>query len=241
MKLAILSDIHGNLEALKQVLADIDRSEVIRIFCLGDIIGYGPEPDQAISLIRQRKIPTIMGNHELAVLEPQYLEWFNPNARDSLEKTITLLSNKAIRYIGKLETSMVAFDCRFVHGFPPDSALTYLTFVTESELNHTFENMKEKICFLGHTHTLEIINYNGNMVNRSPLQKGIIDLCMENQYIINIGSVGQPRDGNNTAKYVIWDTTAYTLEVRFIPYNIKKVSDKILEIGLPEVHARRLW
>ena len=241
MKLAILSDIHANDEAFTQVLADIDRSEVTRVFCLGDVIGYGPEPNQSISLIRGRNIPAIIGNHELAVLEPQYLEWFNPDARVSLEKTTTLLSDESKRYIRELEPSIVAFNCRFVHGFPPDSSLTYLTFVTESELRHTFVDMKENICFLGHTHTLEIVSYNENSVERSPLNRGITDLNVDNQYIINVGSVGQPRDGNNTAKYVIWDTVNHTVEVRFVPYDIQKVADKILEIGLPEVHARRLW
>jgi len=241
MRLAILSDIHANDDALFKVLADIDRSEVTHIFCLGDIIGYGPEPEKSISLIRRRNIPTLTGNHELAVLEPEYMEWFNPDAVVSIEKTITLLSDESKRYIGGLKPFMVEFNCRFVHGFPPDSSLTYLTFVSESELKHTFADMKENICFLGHTHTLEIVSYNGSSVKRSPLHRGITHLRTDNQYIINVGSVGQPRDGNNAAKYVIWDTATHTVEVRFVPYNIQKVADKILEIGLPEVHARRLW
>lgn len=241
MKLAILSDIHGNLEALQQVLADIDTSEVTEIFCLGDIIGYGPEPNQVISLILKRAIPTVLGNHELAVLEPEHLEWFNPNARVSLNKTVTLLTRESHRYIEKLESSMVAWNCRFVHGFPPDSPLTYLTFVPEREISRAFNSMKEKVCFIGHTHKLELIEYTGKFINRSPLKKGILYLNKDNQYIVNIGSVGQPRDGDNTAKYGIWDTERCSLEVRFIPYDIQKVADKIIAAGLPEVHAHRLW
>jgi predicted phosphodiesterase len=241
MRLAILSDIHGNSEALKQVLADIDRCELNEIFCLGDNIGYGPEPDEVISLIRQRNIPGILGNHELAVLEPEQLESFNPNARASLIKTMPLLSREAYRYIGELVPSMVAWDCRFVHGYPPDSALTYLTFVTENTLRRTFEKMKEKICFLEHTHELEIVRYNGHAIRRSPLGEARLTLSRKNQYMVNIGSVGQPRDGNSTAKYAILDTDAYSLEIRFVPYDIKKVADKIRQIGFPEVHARRLW
>jgi predicted phosphodiesterase len=241
MKIAVLSDIHANDEALTQVFADIDRSGVTQIICLGDVIGYGPEPDRSISLLREWHVPTLLGNHELAVSEPQVLEWFNPDACISLEKTIPLLSHKSRRYISGLAPYMVAFNCRFVHGFPPDSCMTYLTFVTESSLKDTFEKMTENICFLGHTHTLEIVSYNGNYIERSPLRRGITGLDEDNKYIINVGSVGQPRDGNNKAKYVIWDTLNHTVEVRFVSYNIQKVANKILEIGLPEIHARRLW
>jgi len=241
MKFAVISDIHGNSEALKQVLGDIDEQGLDDIFCLGDIIGYGPEPNEVISLIRQRSIPTILGNHELAVLDPQYLEWFNLNAKISVKKTITFLSTESFRYIRTLASSLTVLGCRLVHGFPPDSALTYLTFVSQDDLKRAFVKMDEKICFLGHTHRLEIVEFRKGLIHRFPVQRGVLTLSPGNQYIINIGSVGQPRDGNPMAKYAIWDTDAYTLEIRFVPYDIKKVADKIGEIGLPEVHARRLW
>jgi len=241
MKIAVISDIHANLEAFIQVLADIDRSNVDEIVSLGDNIGYGPEPDKVVQLIRERKIPSVMGNHEMVVTDRAHLEWFNPTARKSLQDTIALLSNESIDYICKMKNCIVSETYRFVHGFPPDSPTTYLFQVPEEKLRQTFKQMKEKICFIGHTHELEIIGFDGQTITRSPMHKGITFLYDEKQYIINIGSVGQPRDGNNNAKYVIWDTLNYHVEVRFVPYDIAAVVNKILEAGLPKTHADRLW
>ena len=240
MRMAVISDIHGNLEAFKQVLIDIGKSNIDNTICLGDNIGYGPEPEQVVTMIKDRNIPTVMGNHELAVIDRNYLSLFNPLARKSLLKTIELLSEETINFISGLEPFLIRYDCRFVHGFPPDSASIYLFQVSEDELLLTFKQMKERICFLGHTHRLEIIDFNGQIITSAPLTKGITNLNRNYQYIINIGSVGQPRDGNNCAKYVIWDTTNNNIEVKFIPYDIVSVIDKIITTGLPIEHAVRL-
>jgi predicted phosphodiesterase len=241
MRLAVISDIHGNMEAFHQVLTDIDKSGIDAIFCLGDIVGYGPEPDAAVKQVQERNIPTIMGNHELAVANPKILELFNPLARLSLQKTIQLLSEPSIQFVCELNSFITSNDCRFVHGFPPDSITTYLFQASEEQLQRSFEQMSETICFLGHTHTPEIIVFDGQHITRGPLYEGITKLNKECRYIINTGSVGQPRDDNNNAKYVIWDSAKLNLEVRYVPYDISTVVNKILEAGLPEAHAKRLW
>jgi diadenosine tetraphosphatase ApaH/serine/threonine PP2A family protein phosphatase len=151
-----------------------------------------------------------------------------------------LLSEETINFISGLEPFLIHYEGRFVHGFPPDSATMYLFQVSEDELLRTFKQMKERICFLGHTHRLEIIDFNGQIITRTPLTKSITNLNRDHKYIINIGSVGQPRDGNNCAKYVIWDTLKNNIEVRFIPYDIVSVVDKIIAAGLPIEHAVRL-
>ncbi len=241
MKIAIISDIHGNLEAFKEVLADIDRANVGAIISLGDNIGYGPEPDQVIRTVRERDIPSVMGNHEMVVTDRAHLAWFNPVARRSLQKTVSLLSNESINYISGMKFFLIFEGYHFVHGFPPDSATTYLFQVSEDKLRDTFKNMNEKICFVGHTHELEIVGFDGEMITRTPMHKGITFLHDQKQYIINIGSVGQPRDGDNNAKYVIWDTANYHIEVKYVPYDIGKVVSRILALGLPKAHADRLW
>lgn len=240
MKIAIISDIHGNLEAFQEVLADIDRSGVDDLISLGDNIGYGPDPEQVVHLIRDRNIPSVIGNHELAIINHDFFDWFNPTARLSLEKTIGFLSENSIQFIRTLNYTMLSYGCRFVHGFPPDSAIIYLFQVAEDTLYRTFRQMKERICFIGHTHELQMIAFDGQGLSYRPLHEGAIRLENDHRYIINIGSVGQPRDGNNNAKYVIWDTSNDELHVRFIPYDIKTVADKILSAGLPDVHAMRL-
>jgi predicted phosphodiesterase len=240
MRMAVISDVHANLDALEQVFTDIDGSNIDRAICLGDSIGYGPEPEQVVAMINDRHIPSILGNHELAVVDQKYLTWFNPLARRSLLKTIEMLSEKTINFISKLKSFMIYDEYRFVHGFPPDSATTYLFQIAEDELLRTFKQMKEKICFIGHTHRLEIIDFNGRSITRSPLTQSAVNLNSANQYIINIGSVGQPRDGDNHAKYIILDTEKKSIEVKFIPYDIASVVNKIVEAGLPTEHAIRL-
>jgi predicted phosphodiesterase len=241
MRLAVFSDIHGNLEAFQAVLTDAGQSQIDAMVCLGDNIGYGPDPDPVILHIKQRRIASVLGNHELALQNPKYLQWFNPLARTSLEKTLKMLSEDSMHFIRHLQPVIVRCGCRFVHGFPPDSATTYLFQVSDDRLRSTLQAMKERICFIGHTHDLELVDFDGEAVNRSGLFRGPTYLMPERRYIINIGSVGQPRDGNNNAKYVIWDSSSDTLDVRYIPYDIGLVANKIIAAGLPEPHARRLW
>jgi predicted phosphodiesterase len=241
MRLAVISDIHGNLDAFNQVLADIDRSKVDEIICLGDNIGYGPEPDQVIKTVQARRISSVIGNHELAVIQPKFLKWFNPVARKSIQKSLPLLSERSLSYISKQKSFFVAHGCRFVHGFPPDSALIYMFQVSEHRKRLALKNMRENVCFVGHTHMLEMIRYDGLSCDTKSLNEGITDLEYEEKYIFNIGSVGQPRDGDNRAKYAIWDVSDHTLEIRSVPYDIGSVVDKMKKAGLPEAHARRLW
>ena len=241
MKLAIISDIHGNYDAFQKVMADIDKSGVDRIISLGDNIGYGPEPDRVVQKIMARDIPSVQGNHELAVKDEEYLNWFNPVARKSLIKTSDLLSESSNKFVTELEPFLTLDDCRYVHGFPPDSPLIYMFQASERRKKQVFEEIPQRLCFIGHTHTLEIIGYDGNSMEYSDLPEGLTNLAGDKKYIINIGSVGQPRDTNNDAKYVIWDSSADTIDVRFISYDIAAVVQKIKDAGLPAEHAQRLW
>jgi predicted phosphodiesterase len=241
MKVAIISDIHGNYDAFREVMTDIDQSKVDRIISLGDNIGYGPEPDRVVREIMARNIPSVQGNHELAVKDEKYLTWFNPAARKSLIKTRELLSESSIKFVTELEPCITSDDCRYVHGFPPASPLLYMFQPSENRKKQIFKKIPERLSFIGHTHTLEMIAYDGKTMEYSDLPRGVINLEADNKYIINIGSVGQPRDTSNEAKYVIWDSSADTIDVRFIAYDIAAVVQKIKDAGLPESHASRLW
>lgn len=241
MRLAIFSDAHGNFDALKQVIKDIDSSDVDAVISLGDNIGYGPESDRVIKKIKALNIPSVQGNHELAVNDEEYLNWFNPAARKSLIKTRDKLSKASLRHISQFEPVITSYGCRFVHGFPPDSPLIYAYQVSEGRKQEAFEEMAERLCFIGHTHTLEIIGYDGKDIEYETLPEGLSRLEPDKKYIINVGSVGQPRDSSNNAKYVIWDSLANSLDVRFLSYDIASVVKKIKAAGLPEEHAERLW
>jgi predicted phosphodiesterase len=241
MKVAIISDIHGNMDAFERVLADIAGSRVDDIISLGDNIGYGPEPDSVIKRIRQRDITSVQGNHELALIKPSYLSWFNAAARQSLTITLKLLSAQSIEFISKLGTHLSAYGCRFVHGFPPNCPLTYLFQVSEDKKIKTLENLSEKRCFIGHTHTLDLIGSGRQGLECDYLKEGLNKLDARRKYIISAGSVGQPRDGNNKSKYLIWDSSEDTVEVRYVAYDIAAVVKKIQAAGLPQEHAERLW
>ena len=240
MKTAILSDIHGNATALEAVLKDIDACFVDNVLSLGDNIGYGPEPEKVIRILISRKIPSVTGNHELGVTRPNFLPLFNPVARKSIEMTLDMLSEDSIAQIKQFPNVIVKKDLRFVHGFPPDSPTKYLFELTDEEIQHSLSQMMERYCFIGHTHELEILILEKDHLTRLPLVEGIFPLDPNNKYLINSGSVGQPRDGNSQAKYLIWDSETSVLSVRYITYNISDTVKKIYKAGLPEQHALRL-
>ena len=241
MRLAVISDTHGNFDAFEEVLKDIDRSAVDAMISLGDNIGYGPEPDRVIKKLIELDIPSVRGNHELAIEDQEYLNWFNPAARKSLIKTRKLLSKTSLEHISQFKPFITSDDCRFVHGFPPDSSLIYMYQISEGRKQEVFGEMIEKLCFIGHTHTLDIMGYAGKEIEYEDLPEGVFRLDPEKKYIINVGSVGQPRDSSNNAKYVIWDSAQDSLDVRFISYDIAAVVKKIKTAGLPKEHAQRLW
>jgi len=241
MRFAVISDIHGNLEALQAVLTDIDNSRIDAVFSLGDHIGYGPDPEAVVAEMTARKFPAVMGNHELAVIEPAHLEWFNSAARQSLTKSIAMLSNESVDSIGRMKKVMTHAGCLFVHGFPPDSVNTYRFQVIGEERLQVMQSMSQPICFIGHTHELALLSSDGKSTTRQILYEGTVDLPKNGRHIINVGSVGQPRDGNNNAKYAIWDSNEFSLEIKYIPYDIAAVAEKIIAADLPRSHANRLW
>ncbi|MGD9301536.1 MAG: metallophosphoesterase family protein [Desulfobacterales bacterium] len=241
MRLAIFSDTHGNYDAFRPVIKDIEASDVDAVVSLGDNIGYGPEPELIIEKLQNLNIPSVQGNHELALKDEDYLNCFNPAARKSLIKTRNLLSKASIRYISQFKPFITSYGCRFVHGFPPDSPLIYSFQVSAGRTREVFNEMAERMCFIGHTHTLETIGYDGRKLQHEELCEGLYRLNPEKKYIINVGSVGQPRDSSNNAKYVIWDSLEATLNIRYLSYDIESVVLKIRAVGLPEEHAQRLW
>jgi predicted phosphodiesterase len=241
MRLAVISDIHGNLEAFREILTDIDSSQIDQVVCLGDNIGYGPEPETVVTLLRERRIPSVMGNHELGIVDPSTFHWFNSNAQASLLLTRKLISNDTLAFLTGLPATLVLEDCLGVHGYPPDSVTRYLFDVAEEELSALLKNLTQRLVFVGHTHDLELIIWDGLELVRRELGPGVSPLQPTQRCLVNVGSVGQPRDGNNNAKYVIWDNVENLLDVRFVSYDIAKTADKIIRLGFPRFYATRLW
>ena len=240
MKIAVLSDIHGNMEAFTAVLADCKAMGISRYVNLGDMIGYGPDPQKVLDRIREEGIPSVLGNHELGIIHKKDRRWFNPTSRKSLSITENLLAPDGVAFIETLPRWIELHGGYYIHGFPPSSIKTYLFEKSENMLTRWFKSNGHPRVFVGHTHDLEIVSWDGRQVEKDRLTKGRFVLN-KRKYITTAGSIGQPRDGNNTAKYLIWDPDEQVLEVRFIPYDIETTAAKIRRRGFPDQYATRLF
>ncbi|MFO7910625.1 MAG: metallophosphoesterase family protein [Desulfotignum sp.] len=240
MKFAVLSDIHGNLEALHTVMEEIRHQRVDTVITLGDNIGYGPDSQAVMDLLAEHKIASVLGNHEMAVKNRASLEWFNPMAQKALEITLAQLSGPAVAKICKLPFFLVKEDLRFVHGVPPANLFLYLFQVPEKKLIQKLDRLQERICFVGHTHDLGIISWDGDRLSKDKPRPGIIQLDQNKKYIINAGSVGQPRDGTPEAKFLVYDTQTRQLSVMAVAYPFAETGKKIIAAGIPKMYAEKL-
>jgi predicted phosphodiesterase len=241
MRLAVLSDIHGNLEAFCHCLDDIDLSGVDQIVNLGDSIGYGPQPEEVLNLLKKRGIPNIVGNHELATIDKDFRLWLTPSTLKSITHTLKYLSSESLSYIKNLPSCRMVEGALLVHGCPPDSPTIYLNHMSLSETRETFESNEFNIAFTGHTHRLMLIRYDGKDLTFKPLNKDTMVLEKGYRYIVNVGSVGQPRDDDPRAKYIIWDNNSNTLEIRRISYDVVKTAAEIMKRGFQRKDADRLF
>ncbi len=239
MRLAVLSDIHGNLEALDRVLEDISSRRIRTCYFLGDAISYGPEPDLCLGRLRENNFYCVLGNHELAIVQPETKKYFNPPTREHFDQSRRLLSDHSLEFISTWPCLRTEHDMLLVHGCPPDSPVRYLFEVQDDELSRIISSMDQFIAFVGHTHELELVQCRGNVMQRRLLSRGVYSLDAD-RVLVNAGSVGQPRDGDNRAKYIVWDQEKLELEVCFVEYDIHKTVRGILDRGFPDYYAQRL-
>ena len=240
MKIAVLSDIHSNLEALEAVSRDLDRQQAQRVICLGDNIGYGPDPEKVVQHIRKRGYESILGNHEFALMDHRGRRWLNFQAAENNEATGQLLSAESIEYCRSLPLFIKVGGGHFVHAYPPDSLFRYLYRQSDDKITALFAKEAAALFFVGHTHKLQLVTSEDGGIVRSRLGRGRVSLNAEQKYIINCGSVGQPRNGDSQAKYLLWHVDETELEIRFVDYAREMTQQKIRDRGFPEVYAMRL-
>lgn len=240
MKIGVMSDIHGNSEALSEVLIDIEKQSVDKIICTGDLVGYGPYPNEVVDVFIDQKISSTLGNHDVATFDMELLNDLGGIAHESIMLTLDILGKDEKNYLKQLPKSIDCRNFHFVHASPPDNVRGYITRKSVEEIKYLFSQFDSNICFIGHTHLLAKYYLDGNELKYEPMEEGKISLDQGKKYILNVGSVGQPRDGIHKAKYVIFDEDDYSLEVRFVDYDIKKVQNKILELGFPRKNAEFL-
>ena len=239
MKIGIISDIHGNYEALSVVTNYLERF-CDQIFCLGDIVGYGPDPEKCVTLIRENGYKTIAGNHEYAVIDRIDYNYFHKMAKESIKYSKDQLSKKNLNYLKSLPLSIMFNGVSFCHAsFYKTSSWIYLNDVN---IKDQFECLQTPVGFLGHTHLplyyrKDVDDY---FVNREEFGSDILKINDESKYIINVGSLGQPRDEQTKATFGIYDFASKEFKLERMDYNIDRTLKKIRYTTLPAELATRL-
>lgn len=241
MKYGIISDIHGNLDALDAVL---DRlGNVDEIICPGDIVGYGPDPNECCRKLRSLRRPVVIGNHDAAITGLMDLSWFNPAAYEAALWTRDTLDEDNLRYLSSLPAKYSTEEFLLVHA-SLNNPMEFHYILSPSMARPCFEEMSDyTLCFIGHTHISEIFvqRIGENGVDELFFTRGgKFDLRSGFRYIVNCGSVGQPRDGNKDAACGIFDSEANSIEIIRVPYDIGAVQARMRGAGLPQSLVSRL-
>ena len=233
MRCAIIADIHSNLTAFKAVLKDIEsHGEVEQLWCLGDVIGYGPDPHECIELLCQTNHICIAGNHDLAAIGKVDTSEFNPDAAAACHWTADQLSPEDIDYIENLPLVIEDDNFTLVHGSPREPIWEYIISTGVAQENFTY--FQSQYCLVGHSHVPLVFSYGeSGEFSTSRFQPGIGVILGKSRLIINPGGVGQPRDGDPRASYSIYDSETMQVKLYRVPYDIRATQDRMVARGLP--------
>ena len=235
MKYAIISDLHANLEALEAVLADM-QPHAEAVVCLGDIVGYNANPKECLDMVRAMNIPVVKGNHDEYCSSETDLEGFNPHAQEAINWTRNQLTNEDRKWLRDLRYIRLVASFSIVHAtLDGPQKWGYVFDKLAAAASFTYQNTS--VCFFGHTH-VPVAFVRDNMVRGGTYSKFKTE--PGKKYFVNVGSVGQPRDGNPKAAYVVYDLDEGSIELRRLDYDIGTTQRKILEAGLPPRLAHRL-
>jgi len=238
VRYAIISDIHGNLEALEAVLRDVEDTGAEEVLCLGDLVGYGANPNECVERVRERASAVVAGNHDWAAVGKLDLDYFNSAARAAAEWTGRVLDEENKRYLRGLPlTGRPIEDLLLVHSSPVDPQ-AWRNLFHPGQAALAFRSFKERLCLVGHTHQPVVFEETGGLF----LGEQLLGLKFEDgsRYMVNVGSVGQPRDGDGRAAYCILDTEEMKLALRRVEYDVETAQAKIVMNGLPRTLAERL-
>lgn len=236
MRYGIFSDIHSNLEALEEVLKAYQKEDIDSYFCLGDLVGYATEPNECIEKIKNLNCVTIAGNHDWACINKLSLDYFNDLARRSIIWTKPKLKQENKNYLESLNLIYKDKNFTLTHGSLDNPQEFYYIFDAK-DCVETFNLLETNICFIGHTHRAGFFIKAEENISYSTVP---IKIEKSKKYIVNVGSVGQPRDRDPRASFCIYDTKKQEVEIKRIDYKFKRTSNKIIEAGLPLFLAERL-
>ena len=230
LKIGLISDIHGNLEALTAALRSLEKRKVDRLYCLGDVVGYGANPGECLELVRAKAEILLLGNHDAAVAGIEGLEYFNAYAREAAIWTQKVLNEEQRHFLAGLPYEDIRGAMHLVHSAPARPQEWDYLFSAFDAYVH-FPYMRGQDCFVGHSHV------------PGEYWEGIADGSRKEaeRRIINVGSIGQPRDGDPRLCFVIYDDQSRELEFVREEYDIEAAARKIMEAGLPRFLAQRLF
>ncbi|MGH2428899.1 MAG: metallophosphoesterase family protein [Candidatus Limnocylindria bacterium] len=237
MRIAVLSDIHANLAALEAVANDLPVTD--QVWVLGDIVGYGPQPNEVIAALQAMGARSVLGNHDGAAIGTVDAKYFNPDARAAIEWTATVVDENARAYIGALPEVRCEGELTAVHGSPRDPVWEYITGPSVAAANlGAFET---RLCLFGHTHLPVIFRSNGDgRIEHVAATPDAPVRLANGRALVNPGSVGQPRDGHPAAAYLLLETDDAAMEFRRVTYDVERTQGLMRDAGLPSRLVERL-
>lgn len=236
MRYAVLGDIHANLQAFSAVLEDMVEMDVERVLCVGDLVGYGAHPGECMQIMDDLDALTVAGNHDWAVAGRMNVEYFNADARDAVEWTRSRISQEQVERLAELPLCAVVDGIMLVHSNP--FAPEFFDYIqTHYDVQLTFEHLQGRIGFVGHSH-VPVMFANIEPVSCFLSEEYVLDPDV--RVVVNVGSVGQPRDMDPRACYVVYDSDEGVVIMRRVEYDIHGAMQSIKDVGLPPTNGARL-
>jgi diadenosine tetraphosphatase ApaH/serine/threonine PP2A family protein phosphatase len=242
LRIAVIADIHANLAALEACLRSIEEAGVDDVWCLGDVVGYGPDPDACAELVRERCSHCLAGNHDLAVLGQLDVESFSESAAAAVTWTQGVAGKATLEFLAGLEPAGRRDGVDLCHASPRDPIWEYV--LTREQADACLDAQSERICLIGHSHVALFFTRGdgerGNVRTALGADGALIDIS-GGRWLVNPGSVGQPRDGDPRAAWLALDTETSTVLYHRVPYEIEKTAEAIVAANLPKHLADRLF
>jgi predicted phosphodiesterase len=236
MRYAVIADIHANLEAFQVVLQDAKDQKCTHYCCVGDVVGYNANPKECLDIVREMGMPCVKGNHDEYCSTEEDLDGFNPAAAEAVNWTRKQLTAEDRQWLRDLKYVKLVASFSMVHAtLDAPQRWGYVFDKLMAAASFTYQNTS--VCFFGHTH-VPVAFVRDSMVKGGTYSKFKVE--PGKKYFVNVGSVGQPRDGNPKAAYVVYDLNEASIEIRRLDYDIPKAQKKIMEVGLPQRLADRL-
>ena len=239
MRVALISDIHGNLEALEAVFTDIDTLQIDDIVCLGDIVGYGSEARECLELAEFRCSTILMGNHELFTVFPIDTQDLGAGPGRGIERARETLTEEQLDWITRLPATGEVAGATLVHGSLNEPGEFYHVLKVGHARKH-FQFQETPLCFNGHTHSPTIFEQEKKRIELCKTRDGLVSLNPQSKYLINVGSVGQPRDNNPAACYTIYDTDKYNVSFKRVEYNVKAAQQRFEKANMHPTAIKRI-